>query len=102
MTTVVNRYKVDIGDSDVVYIGRGSIWGNDSQMKDKSDIERQRVIQEYRRQLWSMIKSGRVTKEMILSLDGKRLACYCSPKPCHGDILIEAISWAKRGIDKST
>jgi hypothetical protein len=25
----------------------------------------------------------------VLSLRGKRLGCYCKPKPCHGDIIAE-------------
>lgn len=27
MCTVVNRYKVNMSDPDIVYIGRGSMWG---------------------------------------------------------------------------
>lgn len=44
MTTVVNKYKVDMNDPDIVYIGRGSVWGNPFAMKDKSDEGRTRVI----------------------------------------------------------
>ncbi len=95
MATIVNRYKVDISDPDIVYIGRGSIWGNEEPMKDRSDEERSRVIECYRHQLWSQIQQGIVTKEMLLGLDGKRLACYCVPKPCHGEIILKAIEWAK-------
>ena len=28
-------------------------------------------------------------KEDILSLKGKRLGCFCAPKPCHSDIIID-------------
>lgn len=95
MTTVVNKYKVDMSDPDVVYVGRGSVWGNDEPMKDKSDEERARVIECYRHQLWKQINSGEITKEMLLELDGKRLACYCFPRSCHADVIIRAIEWAK-------
>lgn len=98
MTTVVNKYKVDMSDSDIVYVGRGSVWGNDEPMKDKSEEERARVIECYRHQLWKQINSGEITKEMLLELDGKRLACYCAPKRCHADVLVKAIEWAKGEI----
>ncbi len=95
MATLVNRYKVDMSDPDIVYIGRGSIWGNEEPMKDRSDEERARVIECYRHQLWSHLRQGIITKEMLLGLDDKRLACYCVPKPCHGEIILKAIEWAK-------
>lgn len=98
MTEVVNKYKVNMSDHDIVYIGRGSLWGNDEPMKNKTDEERIRVIECYRKQLYKNIKSGVITKEMILTLDGKRLACYCAPKACHGDVLVKAIEWAKGEI----
>lgn len=95
MTIVVNKYKVNMSDHDIVYIGRGSVWGNDEPMKNKTDEERTRVIELYRKQLYNNIKSGVITKQMLLSLDGKRLACYCAPKACHGDVLVKAIEWVK-------
>lgn len=90
MCRVVNKYKEPFD----IYIGRGSIWGNDEQMTDSSDSERQRVIECYRNQLWSQIKSGIITKQMLLDLQGKTLGCFCKPKSCHGDILVKAVQWA--------
>nr|DAH57258.1 MAG TPA: protein of unknown function (DUF4326) [Caudoviricetes sp.] len=95
MATLVNTYRVDMSDPDIVYIGRGSIWGNEEPMQDRSDEERSRVIECYRQQLWSQIQQGIITKEMLLELDSKRLCCYCVPKPCHGEIILKAIQWAK-------
>lgn len=93
MCQVVNKYK----DSYDVYIGRGSLWGNPFPMANKSQEERLRVISLYREHLWNQIKSNVVTKEMLLALDGKRLACYCAPQACHGDVLVAAVKWAKGG-----
>lgn len=95
MTTVVNKYKVNMSDPDIVYIGRGSFFGNPFVMKDKTDSERDRVIEAYKKYLWAAICEGAITKEMLLELDGRRLACYCAPKACHGDVLVKAIKWAK-------
>jgi hypothetical protein len=97
MATVVNKYKVNMNDHDIVYIGRGSVWGNPFPMRreDKSVKERNRVVKLFRWHLWTEIREGRITKEMLIALDGKRLACYCSPQACHGDVLVAAIKWAK-------
>lgn len=91
--SVVNKYKVNMDDPDIVFIGRGSIWGNPHIMHYES--EREKVIAAYKQTLWQKITSGHITKEMLLALDGKRLACYCAPKSCHGDIILRAIRWAK-------
>lgn len=84
-----------------VFIGRGSKWGNPfTHIKDKvtlADIivdTREQAIDNYREYLTQ-------NKELIDSLDeleGKVLGCYCKPKSCHGDILLEFLS--KRKIIK--
>lgn len=93
MTTVVNKYKVNMSDSDIVYIGRGSPFGNPFKMYNED--ARPKVIELYRHWLWEALKEGKITKQMLLELDGKRLACYCAPKACHGDVLVKAIDWVK-------
>lgn len=98
LAQVVNKYKVNMRDPDVIYIGRGSIWGNPFVIGGSGKLSREKVIEMYREYLWGRIKSGVVTKEMLLELDGKRLACYCSPQSCHGDIIVKAIKWAKGEI----
>lgn len=100
MCQVVNIRNIDKNDPDVVYIGRGSIWGNPFSHKSGTKalykVESVAVaIQRYREYLWTAIKEGRITKEMLKALDGKRLACYCAPNPCHGNIIKRAVQWAK-------
>jgi len=104
MTEVVNKYKVNMDDPDIVYIGRGSIWGNPYSHKEGTKAQhkvasRDQAVDAYRRYLWSAIRNGVVTKEMLKELDGKRLACYCSPQRCHGDILKAAIEWAIKELE---
>lgn len=74
------------------------MFGNPMRMRDES--EREAVIKYYRMWLWASIKNQSITKEMLLSFDGKRLACFCHPKPCHGDVLVKAVEWAKKCVDK--
>jgi len=98
--TVVNKYKVCMDDPDIVYIGRGSRWGNPYSHKEgtKADVKvatREEAVAAYKQNLWKLIQCHVVTKEMLIELDGKRLACYCAPQACHGDVLVKAIEWAK-------
>lgn len=90
MCTVVNKYKEPFD----VYIGRGSKWGNPYPIQGKDT--REIVIKKYSRYLWEQVKAGVITKGDLLELDGKRLGCFCKPKPCHGDVIAKAVEWAKR------
>jgi hypothetical protein len=78
-----------------VYIGRdvpergihGSKWGNPFVMLAESDTERERVIAAYRD--WIVTQP-----ELMSSLEelrGKRLGCWCAPRRCHGDVLVELL-----------
>lgn len=95
MCTVVNKYKSEYD----VYIGRGSVWGNDyshlpeTKASHKVDT-RDEAVESYRKQLWDSIRSGKITIEMLKSLHGKRLGCFCKPQSCHGDIIAKAVEWA--------
>jgi hypothetical protein len=88
MCTVVNKYKSQYD----VYIGRGSIWGNPFVMQ--SESQRTEVIAKYKKHLWDQIRTGEITKAQLIALDGKRLGCFCAPKPCHGDVIKAAVEWA--------
>lgn len=63
-----------------IYIGRPSRWGNPFQIG--RDGDRAEVLRKYRS--W-VTDSGLPLEE----LKGKTLGCWCAPKPCHGDILME-------------
>lgn len=93
MCKVVNKYW----EPHEVYIGRGSIWGNPFRMA--SEADRVTVVAKHKQHLWKQIKDGVITKQMLLSLDGKRLGCYCAPKACHGDNIVKAVKWAKREVN---
>jgi len=81
-TTVVNKYKSDYD----VYIGRPSKWGNPFIVGKDGTLEE--VIAKYKNRLLK-------NKELMASLHelkGKRLGCFCKPKLCHGDVLVELIN----------
>jgi hypothetical protein len=86
MTKVVNVNN-DVFD---VFIGRPSIWGNPFEIG--KDGTRKEVIQKYK--VW--LNNNGPLKSRILELDGKILGCFCAPKACHGNVIIEMIEIIKR------
>jgi len=76
-TTVVNKRKEKFD----VYIGRPSKWGNPYQIG--PDGSRAEVIEAFHRFILKRPKLLYALKD----LRGKKLGCYCAPKPCHGDVL---------------
>ena len=80
-TRVVNkrRSKYD------VYIGRGSRWGNPFEIG--PDGNREAVCAKY---LGYLLESPELLAALH-SLKNKTLGCYCSPKLCHGDIIIHVM-----------
>ena len=80
-TKVVNLKESEY----TVYIGRPSKWGNP--FKIGKDGTRKEVLEKYRQYLLN----NKLLMEDILSLDGEILGCYCKPKACHGDIIVETI-----------
>ena len=86
MTKVVNVNN-DVFD---VFIGRPSIWGNPFEIG--KDGTRKEVIKKYR--VW--LNDNESLKSRILELDGKTLGCFCAPKACHGNVIIEMIEIVKR------
>jgi hypothetical protein len=75
-----------------VAIDRSSKWGNPFTHKDGTMAKfkvatREEAIEKYREYILN-------NEELMNSLDelkGKVLGCWCKPKACHGDVLIELI-----------
>lgn len=68
-----------------VYIGRPSKWGNPFSIGE--DGNRGQVIEKYRK--W--IKQQPELMASLRELEGKVLGCWCSPKACHGDVLLSLL-----------
>lgn len=92
MTTVVNirqsRYDV--------YCGRPGPWGN--RYRIGRDGGRSEVIAKHRRELNRKIAQGGISLEELAALSGKRLGCYCAPKPCHAGSLAKAADAAAAAL----
>lgn len=70
-------------DSHDVYIGRPSKWGNPFVVG--RDGTREQCIAKYR--VWLLNQPALVAA--LPELRGKVLGCWCAPKSCHGDVLVE-------------
>lgn len=86
-----------------VYIGRPSRWGNPYSHQPETIARyrvetRQEAINAYQQHLWREIRGGRITLEELAELDGKTLGCWCSPKACHGEVLLEFADWARQAL----
>lgn len=83
-TTVVNMRHTEQWDQ---CIDRRTIFGNP--FKIGKDCTREESIARYRAMFYRLIKNSKSFKEQVLALKGKRLGCWCKPKPCHGDVIVE-------------
>jgi len=90
-TQVVNirKEKAD------VYIGRGSSFGNPFVIGKDSD--REQVIGKYQVYFYSRLSSDEAFKQQVLALRGKTLGCFCKPKACHGDVIVEYLNGGRNG-----
>lgn len=81
--TVLNR-RTQVIPEGSVYCGRPGPWGNP--FKSGVDGTREEVIDKHRE--WFLSQPELIEKARR-ELRHKNLVCWCSPKPCHADILFE-------------
>lgn len=87
------RNKNKYPEEKLVYIGRPSKYENPFKLQNKyDDFEREVVVEKFRKLFYDKIESNSTFLNDILSLRGKILYCYCKPKQCHGDIIIEFLN----------
>jgi len=82
MTTCIVHCKKESYD---IYIGRPSKWGNPFQIG--KDGTRDEVIEKFKN--WILTQPN-LLKDLH-EIKGKTLGCWCKPKSCHGDVLVELI-----------
>lgn len=71
-----------------VYIGRPSKWGNPFGFGSASELKtREEAISAYE----DWIKTQPQLLDSLGELKDKVLGCWCSPRPCHGDVLIRLV-----------
>lgn len=79
---------------EVIRIDLSTDWGN--QYRIGVHGNRAEVIELYRRELQRAIDlDPELMAEQLLPLAGRDLACWCAPEPCHGDVILAAVDWAR-------
>lgn len=87
-TSVVNILKEPKGFD--CYIGRAGLgfsgyYGNPYRIR--YDGTREECLTKYKKYFYNRVRTDQEFKKRILELRGKRLGCFCAPRPCHGDII---------------
>lgn len=75
---------------DEIYIGRGSIYGNP--FKIGVDGNRTEVVAKFRVYFYEKLSNQITFKQAVHALKGKKLACFCAPYLCHGDVIAEYVN----------
>lgn len=88
----VHNLRTEPMHPDDVYIGRrghghDGYFGNPFPMRSEKD--RSSVIARYEQHARAQIDTDPVFRQRVRDLHGKRLFCFCAPKPCHGDVLAQ-------------
>lgn len=83
MPQVLNRQYVKGEPPGAVYIGRPTKWGNPFVIG--RDGNREEVIAKYEEWLRGNVE---LTYSARAELRGRDLICWCSPLPCHGNVLL--------------
>ncbi len=60
--------------------------GNPYALSDGYD--REESIEKYRTVFKRRLRESEEFREAVENLRGKTLACWCKPKPCHGDVIL--------------
>jgi hypothetical protein len=87
MTELINYRTYNLDKSKVVPIDRRSGFGNP--FKINKNYTRKEVIEKYRKYFYTKLEHNYGFKKSIELLKGKTLGCWCTPLPCHGDVIIE-------------
>lgn len=78
-----------------VYVGRPSAWGNPFSHLEGTTAEwrvasREEAVSRYRQWIVSRLDAEPGLRDQLRSeLAGRDLVCWCSPKACHADVLLE-------------
>jgi len=96
-----------------VYIGRGGDtymatnvmpgvlgWlGNPYKTKEAGGrYTREESIKKFREEFYERLENDARFRRYVLACTGKKLVCYCKPKPCHGDVIAEYLNSAKADL----
>lgn len=95
---VLNK-KTDRIPEGAIYIGRPSVFGNPFRIGEgkavRRPMTRAEVIDRYRHYFNMRLKTDPDFKAAVEALAGKDLVCFCAPKSCHGDVIVDYLKSRK-------
>ena len=105
--TRVIHIREAVGASNEVYIGRAGKgysgdFGNPIRKNTTCPVcgkvhrQVQEILPCYKKYLWERFKRDPSFLEAVKALRGRILVCFCKPRACHGDVLVDAIAWLHR------
>ena len=87
-TTVVNIKTTN--EENVTMIGRSTQFGNPFLLsKDGGNYTRRASVKEYEKWFYHKLESDIEFREAVHELKGETLGCFCKPRACHGDVIVE-------------
>lgn len=96
-TELVNMREVG-RSGEIVRIDRQTRFGNPFRLeKDGGDYTREESVRQYRKWFNAQLDDDDEFREAVHSLRGETLGCWCTPKLCHGDVILHYLHG--RGID---
>lgn len=108
VTRVVNRkeeeFTVDIGRSggtnhmNNTPVGEPGWIGNPYP---EAEYGRERCIELFREDFHDRLQSDPEFRRAVENLQGEVLGCYCKPRPCHGDVIVEFLRSLDGSIEDS-
>lgn len=92
MPKVHNKYH-ETAPADAVYIGRGSPYGNKFAI---GDPHPDTGLPMTRDDVCNLFESRILPSLDVSKLTGRDLVCFCKPKRCHGDSILEKANQVKK------
>lgn len=87
MAKVLNKYHHgNAVPPNAVNIMRPSIYGNPFAIT--PDQTRDQVVDRFDAYATARIETDMVFRQAVLELDGRDVCCCCTPRRCHGDVLL--------------
>ena len=86
-TKLINYRTYNLDRSKITPIDRWTSLGNFFIIG--KDGNREEVIAKYKIYFYERLKNDPSFKKLVRKLAGKTLGCWCTPLPCHGDVIIE-------------
>ncbi len=94
MPKVYNKRHKDV-PKDAVYVGRPTKWGNPWSHLPNTTAKykvatREEAVEKFREYAYNHVHTSDLFMADVRNeLRGKDLVCWCAPKSCHADVLLE-------------